>query len=105
MATVRFNRETIEKLCKRKVNAIYFDETHPGFGMRTYKTGAPAVWFVKYSAGGKQRRMTLGVATTGNVDAMRDLAEVTRAKAKLGTDTLAEQRAERAKPRPKTLRE
>jgi integrase len=105
MATIKFNRDTIEKLIKRKSDGIYFDEAHRGFGMRTYKTDAPAVWFVKYSAGGRQRRMTLGVATTGNVDAMRDLAEVTRAKAKLGRDTLAEQRAERAKSRPKTLGE
>jgi integrase len=105
MATIKFNRDTIEKLVKRKADAIYFDEGHPGFGMRTYKTDAPAVWFVKYSAGGRQRRMNLGIATTGNVDAMRDLAETVRAKAKLGTDTLAEQRAERAKPRPKTLGE
>ena len=105
MATTRFTKDTIEKLIKRKANAVHFDETHPGFGMRTYKTGAPAVWFVKYSASGRQRRMTLGVATTGNVDAMRDLAETVRAKAKLGHDTVAEQRAERAKPRPKTLGE
>jgi integrase len=103
MATATFNKETVEKLIRRKADAIYFDARHPGFGMRTYKTGAPAVWFVKYAIGGRQRRMTLGVVTVGNVDQMRDLAELTRAKAKLGTDTLAEQRAERAKPRPKTL--
>jgi integrase len=105
MATVRFTRDTIEKLIKRKADGLYFDETHRGFGLRTYKSGAPATWFVKYDAAGVQRRMTLGIATTGNVDAMRDLAETTRAKAKLGTDTLAEQRAERAKPKPKTLGE
>jgi integrase len=105
MPTTRFTKDTIEKLIKRKADGLYFDETHPGFGLRTYKSGAPATWFVKYSAGGQQRRMTLGIATATNADAMRDLAETTRAKAKLGTDTLAEQRAERAKPREKTLGE
>jgi integrase len=105
MPTTRFTKDTIGKLIKRKADGLYFDETHPGFGLRTYKSGAPATWFVKYSAGGQQRRMTLGIATATNADAMRDLAETTRAKAKLGTDTLAEQRAERAKPREKTLGE
>jgi integrase len=103
MPTTRFTKATVEKLIATKADGLHFDETHPGFGLRTYASGAPATWFVKYSAGGRQRRMTLGIATATNADAMRDLAETTRAKAKLGTDTLAEQRAERAKPREKTL--
>jgi integrase len=49
--------------------------------------------------------MVLGQARWTNIQEMRDLAETTRARAKLGTDTLAEQRAERLKPRPRTLGE
>jgi integrase len=60
---------------------------------------------VKYAAKGVQRRMVLGVATWGNLDAMRDLAETVRAKAKMGTDTLAEERKARAEPRARTLGE
>ena len=105
MSTAKFTRSTVEKLIAKRVDALTFDEASPGFGLRSYASGAPAVWFVKYSAGGVPRRLVLGRASCGNMDAMRDLAEVTRAKAKLGTDTLAEQRAARAQPRSKTLGE
>jgi integrase len=105
MATAKFTKDTVERLIKRKADALTFDESSPGFFLRSYKSGAPAVWCVKYSAGGAPRRMVLGKASYGNMASMRELAEVTRAKAKLGTDTLAEQRSERAKPRSKTLGE
>jgi integrase len=105
MPTARFTKDVVEKLIKVKADRLTFDEQHPGFALRTYKSGAPPVWCVKYSAKGVQRRMVLGVATWGNLDAMRDLAETVRAKAKMGTDTLAEERKARAQPRPRTLGE
>jgi integrase len=105
MSTARFTKQTVEKLIATKADELIFDEACQGFGLRTYASGAPAVWFVKYSAGGVQRRMVLGAARWSNLDQMRDLAELTRAKAKLGTDTLAEQRAAREAPRSKRLGE
>ena len=98
-----FKREVIERLIKQKKDALHFDEGSRGFFLRTYASGAPAVFGVKYSVGGKQRRMNLGLATPSNWHTMRDFAETTRAKAKLGEDTLGEQQAERAKPSATTL--
>jgi integrase len=95
----KFTRDVVEKLMKPKVDALHFDEGSRGFFLRTYASGAPAVFGVKYSVGGRPRRMNLGLATVANLAPMRDLAETVRAKAKLGQDTLGEQRAERAKPR------
>lgn len=101
-----FTQEVIERLTAKrapKADKLYFDDASPGFFLRTYASGAPAVFGVKYSVGGKQRRMNLGIATKGNLQTIRELAETVRAKAKLGQDTLAEQQAERAKPRGSTL--
>ena len=96
-----FTQEVVEKLTAKraaKADKLHFDDSSPGFFVRTYGGGAPAVFGVKYSVGGKQRRMNLGLATPGNLKAMREMAETVRAKARLGQDTLAEQKAERAKP-------
>ena len=98
-----FNREAIEKLIKQKKDALHFDGGSPGFFLRTYKSGAPAVFGVKYSVGGRQRRMNIGAATPSNWHSMRNLAETVRAKAKLGMDTLGEQQAERTKPKTPTM--
>jgi integrase len=98
-----FNRETLEKLIKQKRDALHFDEGSAGFFLRTYKSGAPAVFGVKYSVGGRQRRMNLGPATASNWQTMRDLAATVRAKAKLGQDTLGEQQEERARPKAPTF--
>jgi len=105
MPTARFTKGVLEQLIKAKTDRLIFDEQHPGFGLRIYASGAPPVWFVKYSAKGVQRRMVLGPASWGNIDAMRDLAGTVRAKAKLGTDVMAEERKARAQPRAKTMGE
>jgi integrase len=89
-------QQAVEKLIPVQEDALHFDEGSPGFFLRTYKSGAPAVFGVKYSVGGKQRRMNLGLARADTLDEMRELAEVTRAKAKLGQDTLGEQKQARA---------
>jgi integrase len=105
MPTAKLTKATVEKLLAVKADVLTFDAEHPGFGLRTYASGAPPVWFVKYAAGGVQRRMVLGLAMWGNIDAMRELAATTRAKAKLGTDVMADQRKARAEPKPRTLGE
>jgi integrase len=98
-----FKRDVVERLMKRKEDALHFDEASPGFFLRTYASGAPAAFGVKYSVGGRQRRMNLGPASASNLQTMRDMAETVRAKAKLGEDTLGQQQAERARPKTPTL--
>jgi integrase len=92
-----FKKDNVEGFTSKREDGLIFDDAQPGFFIRTYKSGAPAVFGVKYTCGGKQRRMNLGVATPETLATMRELAETTRAKAKLGQDTLGEQQAARAK--------
>ncbi len=70
---------------RRRPTALTFDEQHPGFGLRTYASGAPPVWFVKYSARGVQRRMVLGLGVVGQHGRHARPGGHVRAKAKLGT--------------------
>jgi integrase len=83
-----------------------FDDKVHGFGLRKYKatkdedTGkwrSIATYFVKYNVGKQQRRYKLGTVVRGNLDQMRSLASIVLAKARLGTDLVAENRAKAAK--------
>ena len=69
-----------------------FDEGLPGFGIRKFASGR-ACYFVKYSIGAQQRRLTLGKVIRGNLKDMRLEASRVLAKARLGTDTAAVKRA------------
>lgn len=53
-------------------------------------------WGVKYNVGSQQRRLTLGPVVDGSLK-MRALASETLAKARLGTDVVAEKQAAAAK--------
>lgn len=87
---------------------LVFDDGHkdavPGFGIRKFTSGR-ASYIVKYSLGRKQRRLTLGEVTRGNLKSMRLLASEVRARARLGQDIIAEKRAARIKPDHVTLGE
>jgi hypothetical protein len=85
-----------------------FDDELPGFGIRKFADGKPnkehpkgkagrASYFVKFNIGRQQRRKTLGKVIRGNLASMRKLASEVLAKARLGTDVVAEQRAAAAK--------
>ena len=65
-----------------------FDDDLPGFGIRKFESGR-ASYFVKYSVGAQQRRLTLGKVLRGNLKAMKLEASRVLAKARLGTDTAA----------------
>jgi integrase len=69
-----------------------FDDDLPGFGIRKFESGK-ASYFVKYSVGPKQRRLTLGKVTRGNLKPMRLEASKVLAKARLGTDVAGIKRA------------
>jgi len=73
-----------------------FDDDLPGFGLRKFRSGR-AVYFVKYSIGHQQRRLTLGVVVRGNCTEMRKRASTVLARARLGEDAVAEKRAAAAK--------
>jgi len=81
-----------------------FDDELGGFGLRKFKDGH-ASYFVKYNIGRQQRRLTLGRVVRGNLKKMRGFASEVLARARLGQDTVAEQRAVAAKAATPTLGE
>ena len=77
-------------------DAQAFDDELPGFGIRKFDSGK-ASYFVKFNVGAQQRRKTLGKVVRGNLKAMRLEASTVLAKARLGTDVVAQARAAAAK--------
>jgi integrase len=77
-------------------DAQAFDDELPGFGIRKFDSGK-ASYFVKFNVGQQQRRKTLGKVVRGNLKAMRLEASTVLAKARLGTDVVAQARAAAAK--------
>lgn len=77
-------------------DAQAFDDELPGFGIRKFGSGK-ASYFVKFNVGRQQRRKTLGKVVRGNLKAMRLEASTVLAKARLGTDVVAQARAAAAK--------
>jgi integrase len=66
-----------------------FDSELPGFGIAKFQTGRSS-FFVKYSIGKKQRKMTLGAAIPGVAAEMRRKASDILARARIGQDTAGE---------------
>jgi integrase len=77
-------------------DAQAFDDELPGFGIRKFDSGK-ASYFVKFNVGAQQRRKTLGKVVRGNLKAMRLEASAVLAKARLGTDVVAQARTAAAK--------
>jgi integrase len=74
-----------------KVDAIFFDDVVPGFGMRL-RAGGRRSWIFQYQIGRKQRRMSLGIAPAISLaDARRSAGEL-HAHVKLGVDPAATKR-------------
>jgi integrase len=68
-----------------KNEAIFFDDSLPGFGLRLRVTGGRSFVF-QYKLGGKQRRMSLGTASVRNVGDVRKSVEQLYHRVKLGED-------------------
>jgi integrase len=71
-----------------KSEAIFFDDTLPGFGLRLQ--GASKRFVVQYKLGSKARRMTLGSATQLRLDDARLSAARILARVRLGEDPAGE---------------
>jgi integrase len=78
-----------------KIEAIYFDDDVPGFGLRVREGGSRSFVF-QYKLGTKQRRMALGAATALNFGATRKTAETLYARVKLGQDPAGDKADARA---------
>ncbi len=84
------------KIPKGKRDAQVFDDALSGFGLRKFESGK-STFFVKYSVGKRQRRMSLGAATANRLEGARADAERILAKVKLGDDPQATKKAQLTK--------
>jgi integrase len=72
-----------------KTDAIFFDDTLPGFGVRL-RQGGKAVWVVQYRVAGRTRRESLGDIRKIELEAARKAAKRRFAEVTLGGDPLAD---------------
>ena len=77
-----------------KRDELFFDDQLPGFGVRAYSSGKKS-FFVKYSMGAKQRKMSLGPVCRGALAQTRRKAQDVLARARMGQDVQGERQAER----------
>ena len=76
-------------------DVLVFDDSLPGFGIRKFASGK-ATFFVKYSVGKQQRRLSLGPVVRGMLEETRRKAADVLARARLGEDVQAAKKAARA---------
>jgi integrase len=79
-----------------KRDVLIFDDTLPGFGVRAFSSGKRS-YFVKYTVGTQQRKLSLGAAVPGVLVEMRRKASDILARARIGQDVAGEKQAARAK--------
>jgi integrase len=89
---MKFTRDSVARLelPDGKPDAIYFDETLPGFGVRL--RGRSKRWVIQYRFGANQRRESLGDTRKVTLEDARRIARNRFAQVELGTDP-AEDRA------------
>jgi integrase len=75
---------------------VYFDERLPGFGLRVRKTGSHT-WMIKYTFGGRVRRMALGSYPALDPGKAFDTARDLLAQVRVGRDPAAEKAAARVR--------
>jgi integrase len=86
------------KLLSGKLDAIHFDDSLPGFGLRLRASGRQVrrSWIVQYRRAGATRRMLLGSAEVLAADQARAAAKKALAAIALGQDPQAEKAARRS---------
>ena len=80
-----------------------FDNSLPGFGIRKFESGK-AFYFVKFTVGTQQRKLSLGPVVPGVLGEKRRKASEILTHARVGRDIVGEKRAAKAK-RPVTMGE
>jgi hypothetical protein len=88
---MKLTQRTIDTLAlpAGRKDAIYFDDTLPGFGIRLREAGS-RMFVVQYRIGGRGRRVTLGTTAMLKVEQARTKAAELLAKVKLGGDPAGE---------------
>jgi integrase len=84
-----------QKLAAGKLDAIFFDDDIPGFGLRI-RAGGKRTWIIQYRVGAKQRRLTLGTVDRLSADQARKAAKARLARVELGGDPQQEKQEARA---------
>ena len=84
------------KVPQGKRDAILFDTTCPGFGVRKFESGRMS-FFLKYSVDGRPRKVSLGPAIpdAAVIESARSKACIVQARAQLGEDELSKREARR----------
>ena len=95
---MEFTKSTIADLSlpSGKSDAIFFDDTLPGFGIRL-RAGGKRVWIVQYRVNGQQRRESLGDARKTDLSVARAAAKKKFAEVVLGGDPAADKAAAKAR--------
>jgi integrase len=87
---------TALKLPEGRSEAIHFDDTLPGFGLRL-RAGGSRTWIYQYKLGDKHRRITLGSAAALDPAKARDAAVTLYAQVKLGQDPAGQKQESRVR--------
>jgi integrase len=101
---MRIDAKTVAKLKlpEGKSDAIHFDDTMPGFGLRLRRGAGGKLlrsWIVQYRRGGATRRLLLGSADVLSVEQARAAGKKALAKVALGDDPQQERTERRKKDR------
>ncbi|KQP11347.1 hypothetical protein ASF28_10025 [Methylobacterium sp. Leaf99] len=95
---MRLTRSSVARLTlpEGRSEAIFFDDTLPGFGLRI-RAGGKRTWIAQYRVGLKQRRISFGTPEALSADDARDRAKTVLASVHLGADPQAEKAAARVR--------
>jgi hypothetical protein len=95
---MKLTQRTIDALALSagKAEAIHFDDTLPGFGIRV-REGGSRMYVVQYKLGTKHRRMTLGSTAALKLEAARTRAGDVLAAVRQGRDPAGEKTEAKAR--------
>jgi integrase len=93
IGTMKFTQQSVQKLKlpPGKKEALFWDDSIPGFGIR-FREGGSSRWIYQYAIGQQQRRMTFKVAMDDFATA-RAMVKEAAAKVALGKDPAADKHA------------
>lgn len=83
---MKITKNSLKTLMPRQSDYVVWDETLPGFGVRVWPSGKQTYVVMYRTAGGTQRKMTLGQAAVMVPDEARDRARKVLVEARDGND-------------------